>query len=74
MTAAETICCVCEEPLTAPNLAECYTCKGSFHFQVMENVPSKDCGQAWIDDELVALMLTCQTCYDADPPQPAIFL
>ncbi|HLZ72941.1 MAG TPA: hypothetical protein VKV26_23805 [Dehalococcoidia bacterium] len=55
------VCIVCAEPLTE-NRATCNQCGADFHFALRIDVPAKDCGDAWIDDEVQALVFGCNRC------------
>ncbi|HEY7295138.1 MAG TPA: hypothetical protein VH916_08850 [Dehalococcoidia bacterium] len=57
----EDLCTVCHDGLTE-NRATCNRCGADFHFALRLDVPSKDCGDAWIDDEVQALIFGCNRC------------
>lgn len=66
---AEDACTVCGEPLTDQR-ATCNQCGADYHFALRVDVPAKDCGDAWIDDEIQALVFGCNRCLGRDQPPP----
>ncbi len=62
------LCMVCNEPLTE-NRATCNQCGADFHFALRTDVPAKDCGDAWIDDEVQALVFGCNRCLGKAVPE-----
>jgi len=67
---AEDPCSVCNEPLTDQR-ATCNQCGADFHFALRVDVPAKDCGDAWIDDEIQALVFGCNRCLGRGLPATA---
>ncbi len=61
------ICTVCSETVTIAFEANCMTCGAVFHLQQRTDIPGKDCGQVWIDDESLGLVFTCDTCLEPLP-------
>ena len=58
-------CAVCDEPLRADAQADCYSCGRFFHLGLTADSDVADCGQVWIDDEVLALQFACNRCIDA---------
>ena len=74
-TAEQTSCGVCGDPLQADAQADCYSCGQLFHLALTSNSEVDDCGQVWIDDEVMALQFACNRCLAepagaADQPEP----
>jgi len=63
------ICNVCHGPL-GENRAACTMCTAEFHLALRTDIPAIDCGDAWIDDELQALVFGCNACRGR-VPEPA---
>ena len=55
-------CVVCGEPLRADGQADCYSCGQFFHLALTATAGVEDCGQVWIDDEVMALQFACNGC------------
>jgi hypothetical protein len=55
-------CHVCGEPTSEHSNAICNWCGAPFHLALRTDVPSKDCGQVWIDEQFLALEFACNTC------------
>ena len=67
-------CVVCAAPLQSDAQADCYRCGGYFHLALTTNSTVEDCGQVWLDDEVMALQFACNGCLDengAAGEQPA---
>ncbi len=60
-------CTVCGEPLSEQR-ASCNQCGADFHFALRTDVVTKDCGDAWIDDEIQALIFGCNRCLGRELP------
>ena len=58
-------CAVCDEPLRPDAQADCYSCGRFFHLGLTADSDVADCGQVWIDDEVLALQFACNRCIDA---------
>jgi hypothetical protein len=52
--------------------ATCMQCGFSFHLALRNDVPAKDCGQVWIDDESQTLDFACDVCLGKVDPTPAV--
>ena len=63
-------CRVCAEPTSRYCNATCYTCGSTFHLALREDVPARDCGQVWLNDDVMALEFACNICLGA-VPEPA---
>ena len=61
-------CVVCGEGLEGPNMATCNQCGSRFHLVTRMDVPGKDCGEVWINQEFLALEFACATCLRGVPP------
>lgn len=55
-------CRVCGDLTTAHSNAVCMGCAQPFHLALRQDIPAKDCGQVWIDDEMMALRFACDIC------------
>lgn len=62
-------CGVCGEAL-GDNRATCQQCGADFHLALRTDVPARDCGDAWIDDEVQALIFGCNRCLGKQQPAP----
>ena len=65
------------------NSVVCYRCNRRFHLNLLNSGADKDCGDAWLDDETMALAFACTECLAKEraeeagemmpaAPQPAI--
>ncbi len=63
-TAGEAACSVCGEPLQPQAQADCYSCGRLFHLGLTTSAEVDDCGQVWIDDQVLALQFACNRCLD----------
>lgn len=57
----EAACHICTEPMDE-NRASCNDCGRDFHLALRTDRPARDCGDAWIDDEMQALLFGCNAC------------
>ncbi len=65
------VCVVCGEPVDAKNSSICHSCGQSFHLNPRNDLPGKDCGAVWINEQHLALEFACQRCLDGDrAPEP----
>jgi hypothetical protein len=64
------VCTVCGESLSEQR-ATCNQCGDDFHFALRIDVAAKDCGDAWIDDEIQALIFGCNRCLGRALPAAA---
>jgi len=55
-------CRVCGEPTSEHCHAICYACGASFHLALRQDIPGKDCGEVWIDENHLALEFACNPC------------
>lgn len=62
-------CRVCGELTNSLSNATCMQCGSPFHLALRNDVPAKDCGRVWIDDESQTLEFACDVCLGvaADP-------
>ena len=58
-------CAVCGGPLTRNASADCYMCGQLFHLGLTTDSVVDDCGQVWLDDEVMALQFACNSCLEA---------
>ena len=58
-------CAVCGHPLRPDAQADCYSCGQYFHLGLTANSDVEDCGQVWLDDEVLALQFACNRCLEA---------
>ncbi len=68
MTSAQTLCSVCGEEMAAHNEATCDNCGRAYHLNQRMDLPGKDCGQVWINEDHLALEFACHTCLNPIPP------
>lgn len=59
-------CVVCAEIVLAPFEAWCMRCGLAFHLQQRVDIPGKDCGDVWIDEDSLGLDFACLTCIERD--------
>ena len=57
-----TPCIVCAEALTETSEAICGACGKLYHLNQRSDLPGKDCGQVWINEEHLALEFACNRC------------
>ena len=62
------VCVVCTEELTETTEAWCGQCGESYHLNQRSDMPGKDCGSVWINEEHLALEFTCSNCLNPAPP------
>ncbi len=64
-------CAVCGETVDENTSSVCGLCGERFHLNQRNDLPGKDCGAVWINDQYLALEFACQRCLDASdrPPQ-----
>ncbi|MDE2967461.1 MAG: hypothetical protein OXS30_08270 [Chloroflexota bacterium] len=63
-------CSVCGEPATPDARSDCYRCGEYFHLRLTTTATGRDCGDVWIDDEVMALQFACRTCLDEQMGEP----
>jgi hypothetical protein len=56
------VCIVCLEVTEAHTEAFCNACGGVYHLNQRSDLPGKDCGEVWINEEFQALEFACNTC------------
>lgn len=56
------VCRVCGELTDALSNAACMRCGGTYHLALRQDVPAKDCGQVWINEEHQTLEFACNIC------------
>jgi hypothetical protein len=66
MTGSE-MCSVCNEALTPTTEAWCGECGKSYHLNQRTDLPGKDCGSVWINEEHLALEFACYNCLHPVP-------
>lgn len=57
-------CAICGERAPEPLTAECNWCDRRYHLNPRNDVPGKDCGRVWIDEQFMALQFACNDCAD----------
>lgn len=62
MTSAINSCSVCRELLESHTEAFCNACGLPYHLNQRQDLPGKDCGQVWINEEHLGLEYACDTC------------
>ncbi len=55
-------CSVCGEPAGPEARSDCYRCGEYFHLRLTTTATGPDCGDVWIDDEVMALQFACRNC------------
>lgn len=55
------LCSVCGRSMDR-NRAACNQCGAEFHLALRTDVEMQDCGDAWIDDDVQALIFGCNRC------------
>lgn len=75
-------CVVCNDPARPDGRSDCYICGEFFHLRLTTTAEGPDCGDVWIDDEVMALQFACRNCLDermhqesmldstSQPPEP----
>jgi hypothetical protein len=71
------VCRVCGEMTSIHSTASCMDCSGTFHLALRQDIPAKDCGQVWIDEETQTLVFSCSVCLGevslaAEPAPPPL--
>lgn len=61
-SAATTYCAVCNEAVEAHTEAVCNSCGQTYHLNQRNDLPGKDCGEVWINEEHFGLEFACNTC------------
>ncbi len=56
------LCAVCGGPSAPEARADCYRCGEYFHLRLTTTATGPDCGDVWIDDEVMALQFACRIC------------
>lgn len=64
------LCAVCATVMDS-NRASCNQCGREFHLALRTDVAARDCGDAWIDDEVQALVFGCDLCLGRIQPPAA---
>lgn len=55
-------CSVCGDPAGPEARSDCYRCGEYFHLRLTTTATGPDCGDVWIDDEVMALQFACRNC------------
>jgi hypothetical protein len=55
-------CHVCGELTSEYSNAVCNFCVRVYHLALRNDIPAKDCGQVWINEEHLALEFACNAC------------
>ena len=63
-------CSVCGEPAGPDARSDCYRCGEYFHLRLTTTSSGPDCGDVWIDDEVMALQFACRNCLNEQAGQP----
>lgn len=56
------LCVVCGAPAAPEARSDCYRCGEYFHLRLTTTATGPDCGDVWIDDEVMALQFACHNC------------
>jgi len=70
MAEAGMLCVVCTEPLTETSNADCMRCGQPYHLNRRNDIPGKDCGNAWINDAFMSLEFACEVCLSLPDEEP----
>jgi hypothetical protein len=75
MTETLTLCFVCMDAVTSTSEAWCGACGNAYHLNQRTDVPGKDCGEVWINEDHMALEFACNRCLHPpalpfQPPPP----
>jgi hypothetical protein len=57
----DNLCAICGRAMDR-NRASCNQCGAEFHLALRTDVEMQDCGDAWIDDDVQALVFGCNRC------------
>ncbi len=63
-------CSVCGEPAGPEARSDCYRCGEYFHLRLTTTATGPDCGDVWIDDEVMALQFACRNCLAEQMGEP----
>jgi hypothetical protein len=61
-SSAENLCTVCEEATEPHTEAVCNGCGEIYHLNQRADLPGKDCGEVWINEDHQALEFACNRC------------
>jgi hypothetical protein len=61
-------CSVCGDPLESHTEAYCMQCGEPFHLNQRTDIPGKDCGEVWVNDEHLTLEYACNSCLHPEEP------
>ena len=61
-------CRVCGELTEIYSTASCLQCGGTYHLALRNDIPAKDCGQVWVNDEYQTLEFACDICLGRAAP------
>jgi hypothetical protein len=64
------VCNVCGEPGDEQTLSICSSCGDRFHLNQRNDLPGKDCGAVWINEQFLSLEFACQRCLAGEAPAP----
>jgi hypothetical protein len=68
MTSEKSLCSVCGEELSAHTEATCDNCGRAYHLNQRIDLPGRDCGLVWINEDHLALEFACNNCLHPAPP------
>jgi hypothetical protein len=68
MTSEKSLCAVCGEEVSPHTEATCDYCGRTYHLNQRTDLPGKDCGLVWINEEHLALEFGCSRCLNPEPP------
>jgi hypothetical protein len=58
------LCVCCGLPFEGHDLATCSSCGHNFHLALRADVPARDCGAVWINEDLDGIEFGCNQCLD----------
>jgi hypothetical protein len=67
MAEASMLCIVCTETVTSTTEAWCGACGNVYHLNQRTDLPGKDCGEVWINEDHMALEFACFRCLHPAP-------
>ena len=55
-------CVICAQATDPSARADCYQCGEFFHLKLNTTSEAPDCGDVWLDGEIMALQFACSNC------------
>jgi hypothetical protein len=67
-TSEKSLCAVCGGEVSPHTEATCDNCGRTYHLNQRTDLPGKDCGMVWINEDHLALEFGCNLCLNPEPP------